>query len=137
MKHVLSRRQILVASVVTAAAATVVATTGNTMADEQVLHGRVSYMEGAALPKGRLRFHVEGLPGSASTKAIPLTADMVSDGKADRLSFSMSLPEGVETAPVVLLVVSLERPDGWLLARGTAKVRPGEPVDITLFEVVY
>jgi len=35
------------------------------------------------------------------------------------------------------IVARLERADGWLLARGNAKVTVGMPADITLFRVIY
>ena len=40
-------------------------------------------------------------------------------------------------APTQQIVARLEREDGWLLARGSAQIEPGAPVEITLFTVMY
>lgn len=137
MKHLTSRRNLLIAGLVAAGAASGIATTEKAMADDQPLRGTVRFAEGAVLPKGNLRFHFEGLSGSEGAQQVPAVAIVESDGKTDRLSFALPLPGAAETVPVLLLVASLERSDGWLLARGTAKVRPGDPADITLYPVVY
>jgi hypothetical protein len=34
-------------------------------------------------------------------------------------------------------VVRLERADGWLLARGSARIEAGAPVEVTLNTVMY
>ncbi|NHF73491.1 hypothetical protein [Paracoccus xiamenensis] len=129
MKRMTDRRTILLAAGTTAAAAVA----SGVVAQSPDIRGTVTYEGGAPIPKGRINLAIEG---AAVAKAAGSATQMDSDGKAGAVEFSMSLPARASAAPTEI-VATLERADGWLLARGSAPFTPGEPVAITMYAVMY
>ena len=85
----------------------------------------IVYETGAEIPKGVIALEL----GSDAP-----AARVDSDGKSR--SVAVSLPAGPDGAGTEI-VAYLERADGWLLARGSAIVEPGTPVQVTLYPVIY
>lgn len=128
MSRMTDRRTILLAAGTTAAAAVA----GSVAAQSPDLRGTVTFEGGAPIPKGRIRISVEGAAGADSARAQP---EQASDGKSAAMEFV--IPSSARAAAPTQIVATLEREDGWLLARGSAAVTPGKPVAITLFTVMY
>lgn len=131
MTRMTDRRTILLAAGTTAAAAAVA---GSVAAQPPDLRGTLTFEGGAPIPKGRIRISVEGAAGADSARAQP---EQTSDGKSAAMEFVIPSSARAATADPTEIVATLEREDGWLLARGSAAVTPGKPVAITLFTVMY
>lgn len=130
MTRMTDRRTILLAAGTTAAAAVA----GSVAAQPPDLRGTLTFEGGAPIPKGRIRISVEGAAGANSARAQP---EQTSDGKSAAMEFVIPSSARAATAAPTEIVATLEREDGWLLARGSAAVTPGKPVAITLFTVMY
>ncbi|MEA5162784.1 hypothetical protein U5903_18545 [Cereibacter johrii] len=86
------------------------------------LSGTLDHEGGTALPKGVIEISA----GSAA----PLRLE--SDGAARTMAFALpDTPAGTEVEARLL------RADGWLLARGSARLEPGAPLRITLYTALY
>lgn len=97
------------------------------------LGGTILYESGKKIPEGRIEIFLETVPGK--TAGGPGT-QIESSGSSMSIAYALS---GVDQATALQgsrIVARLERADGWLLARGSAKVT-GDSVDITLFTVMY
>ncbi|MCK7611178.1 hypothetical protein [Roseibium sediminicola] len=96
--------------------------------------GTLFYEEGDKIPEGRIEIMLEtGAGNSANSTGTRLE----SSGSSKAIAFSVPAPDQAAAPQILWIVARLERADGWLLARGSAKVEPGAPVDITLFRVMY
>ncbi|TRW99369.1 hypothetical protein FNJ84_01460 [Paracoccus sp. M683] len=137
MKRLTDRRAILLAAGTAAAAvaATVVA------AQSPDIHGTVVFADGADIPKGEIQIYVEDPAIKGSARQLDATMQMNSDGGSKAIAFTFApSPDLTASAasPTLRIVARLERPgDGWLLARGSAQLDAGSPVEITLNSVMY
>lgn len=133
MKRKSAPRSILMAA--GTAAVFAVAVAGATAAQPTDIRGTVTFDGGVVIPKGHIEISLKET-ASAKNAASPATAAALeSDGGARTIEFS--LPADPATSSAREVVVRLEREDGWLLARGSATIKPGAPVEITLFTVMY
>lgn len=126
-------RRVLLASA--GGAAFLAATTGLSSASGG-LQGTVEFEGGAKIPEGRLVVSLDIPDLATGTRAAQPRLDMTSDGAAKVLGFTLparsdAIGQGGE------IVATLERADGWLLARGSASVAAKEPLRITLYKVMY
>lgn len=134
MKRSADRRLVLatvVVVVVTMAAGTIAAQSHH-------IRGAVDYEGGAVIPEGQVKIFLED--PAIQNKALNSTAKthVTSDGASKTLDFSLSLPaSSAGSSPTLQIVARLERMDGWLLARGSAKLSAGSPVHITLNTALY
>lgn len=96
--------------------------------------GTILYEEGGKIPEGRIELFLE--PASDTTAPRPGTR-IESSGSSKAISFTLPGPDLAATSQTLRIVARLERADGWLLARGSAKVTAGSSVAITLFKVMY
>ena len=135
MKRMTDRRTILLAAGTTAAAAMA----GAVAAQSSDIRGTIAYEDGTPIPAGRIRFSFDGIDStSTSTDRSAAPADLDSSGKATMVDFVIPQPALAARATTpVEVVVTLERDDGWLLARGSAPLTPGAPVTITLYKAMY
>jgi hypothetical protein len=99
------------------------------------ISGTVEFAGGAVIPEGGITLHLE-IPEADALHEVPPLA-VVSDGKAKAVDFSFAQSAGPDAAAGARIVARLEREDGWLLARGSAQVEPGTPVQIVLHTVMY
>jgi hypothetical protein len=60
-----------------------------------------------------------------------------SDGGSKTIAFSLSPPASSTASPTLQIVARLERADGWLVARGSAQIKAGSLVYVTLNAVMY
>lgn len=131
MKRMTDRRTILLAAGTTAMAAV----TGAAAAQSSQISGTVTYEGGTAIPKGQIVISLDGKasPDTARTAPQPLE----SNGKSTAVDFAIPLPARAANSAPAEIVVQLLREDGWLLARGSAALQPGKPVEVTLYTVMY
>lgn len=106
----------------------------STAAQAAEIGGTLFYEEGDKIPEGRIEIMLETSTGKA---AIGTATRLESSGASKAITFSLPAPDQAATPQILRIVARLERADGWLLARGSAKVKAGAPVDITLFRVMY
>jgi hypothetical protein len=98
--------------------------------------GTVKFQGDTVVPKGHIVIHLEG-PAVRDVKALAVKMQFTSDGGTKAIAFSLSLPASATASQPLMIVARLERADGWLLARGSAKLKAGTPVEITLNTVMY
>lgn len=132
MKRPTDRRTVLVA----AGVAAVAAAAGPAAAQSTDIRGTITFKGGAAIPKGRLEIYLENpaLQGEARRAA---KTSIKSDGGSKAMDFSLPSPASSTTSSRLRIVARLERADGWLIARGSAKLETGSPVHVVLSTVAY
>lgn len=128
MKRHPNRRAILFA----ASTAALAAATGASAAQGAEIRGVIEFATGDAIPKGRLEVYIDGAAGA---RAAASRTELAIEGDATAVEFA--LPTSSAEMPEAEIVAELTRADGWLLARGAALAKPGEPVTITLYTVMY
>lgn len=126
------RRMLLAAK---AAAVAVVASTAPAQAAE--IRGTVQFEGGAAIPKGQVEIYLDLPALHDKARHEGAKTRIESDGGSEVMEFSLSWPAGATASAGTQVVARLERADGWLLARGSAKVEAGSPVHITLYTAMY
>jgi hypothetical protein len=134
MKHLTSRRTALLAAGLLATGSA--ALTETVAAQSTDVSGTVKFEGGAVVPKGHIVIHLDD-PAVPAVKALAVKTQLKSDGGTKAIAFSLSLPASTTTSPTLLIVARLERGDGWLLARGSAKLKADTSVEITLNTVMY
>jgi len=127
------RRTVLAA----AGAAAVAAATGAAAAQPKEISGTVTFESGKAIPEGRLEIHLEDRGLEDKTQLDAAKTQMQSDGISKAIAFSLPSPASLTASPTRQIIVRLERPDGHLLARGSAQLDAGAPVEVTLNTVMY
>ncbi|MET0745189.1 MAG: hypothetical protein ABWY78_17590 [Microvirga sp.] len=128
------RRRLLMTAGVAAAAA---AAAGPVAAQPMDIRGAVTFKSGAAIPEGQLEITLEDPAVRDQARRRAATARIKSDGGSRAIAFALSPPASTTASPTLRIVVRLERADGWLVARGSARIKAGSPVDVTLDAVVY
>lgn len=134
MKHPTSRRAALLAAGLLATGTA--ALTNPVAAQSTDVSGTVKFAGDTVVPKGHIVIYVEGA-AVPEGGALAVKTQLKSDGGAKAIPFSLSLPASVAASPIPLIVARLERADGWLLARGSARLKADRPVAITLNTVMY
>lgn len=130
MKRLADRRTLLLA----VAAAAVAQGAGAGTERPTGLEVTVGFEGGGFVPKGQLAIHLDG-PEDRQTDAAPTLA--ASDGGSRQIRLSLALPPGLDRSPPQRVVARLQREDGWLLARGSAQIKAGSAVFITLYTVMH
>jgi hypothetical protein len=133
MKRPTNRRAVLMAAGATA----LVAATRTATAQSVDVRGAVTFKDGAAIPEGNIEIYIEDLAIQDRTQRRIAETRVISGGWAKMLDFSLGRPASSTASPSLQIVVRLERPDGWLVARGSASLDTTSPVNVTLKEVSY
>lgn len=120
-----------------AGAALIAAVTWPVAARSTDMDGTVSFEGGVAIPEGYLEISIENPAIGDDALSRVAETRIESDGKAKTIAFALTPAAGAGVAPALRVVVRLERADGWLLARGSAQVEAGSPVEVTLSTVMY
>lgn len=121
----------------TAGAAAIAAVAGPLAAQSTDIRGAVSFEDGAVVPEGHLEIYLEDPAVQDNARRRAMKTRITSDGKSKALAFSLSPPEGSTASPTLQIVARLERADGWLVARGSAKFEDASPVYLKLNAVMY
>jgi uncharacterized lipoprotein YbaY len=133
MKRPADRRAVLVA----AGAAALVAATGTVVAQSINVRGAVTFKDGVAIPEGNIEIYIEDLAIRDRAQRRVAETHVTSDGGSKMIDFSFDRPASATASPTLQIVARLERPDGWLVARGSAQLDATSPVNVTLTEVSY
>lgn len=133
MAHRTDRRAMLLA----AGSVAFAAATGAGASQSSEIRGTVEYEGGDAIPKGRLKVFLREGGSEASAQEQAVKAELQSDGAAAAINFSFSSPDAMRGSSTPQIIATLERADGWLLARGTAVYEAGSPVRIVLYTAMY
>ena len=133
MKRPNDRRTVLIAAGVAALAAA----TGTVAAQPTNLFGQIKFAGDRPVPEGSLQIHLEdtGIQDTALRRLAQ--THLTSSGSAKTIDFSLMWPKTDAISPGLQIVARLTRPDGWLIARGSAPVGAAPQVTITLKDVVY
>ena len=101
------------------------------------MNGIVTCEGGKAIPEGVLKVYLEDTTiRDASLRRIAQT-QLESDGQSASLPFVLTPAAAVNGAASLEVVARLERPDGWLLARGSARFDASGQASVTLNTVTY
>lgn len=101
------------------------------------LRGIIEFEDARAIPEGRIRVQLNQPTDQNRSKSQPIETQIASNGKSEKLDFSLPLPLTEKSSAAAQIVVTLERKDGWLLARGSAKVDSSGSTHIVLYTVMY
>jgi uncharacterized lipoprotein YbaY len=133
MNRMTDRRTVLIA----AGTAAVAAVARQATAQSTDFRGTVIFKGGAVIPEGRLEIYLEDPAIQDKARRRTAKTHIESDGKSRAMAFSLATPAGLAGSSTQRIVARLERADGWLLARGSAQVGTGLPVQVALSAVVY
>ncbi|CAM5628770.1 hypothetical protein MAUB1S_10738 [Mycolicibacterium aubagnense] len=136
MKRPTTRRTVLMAAGAAGAAA-VVAAAGTASAQSADIRGEVTFKGDVAIPEGHLEIYLEDPAVKDKAQRRAAKTRVKSDGGSRTIGFSLPLTKSPTVSPTLQIVARLERADGWLVARGSAKVEAGAPVHVTLNTVMY
>ena len=101
------------------------------------MDGTITFEGGGAIPEGQLAISLENSAIGDDALSRMAETRIESDGKSTAIAFALTPAADLAAATALQVVVRLERADGWLLARGSAKVEAGTPVEVTLNTVMY
>ena len=121
----------------TAAAVAVAVAAGPIAAQSTEISGEVGFEGGAAIPEGTLDVYLEDPVVQEDAHRRVAEVRVESDGSSRTIAFSLPRLEGLDASPALRVVARLERADGWLLARGSARIDSGSPARVTLKPVMY
>ncbi len=118
---------------------TIAAVVATAAASEQStdLRGEVVFEGGSAIPEGIVKVSLEGPDVRPDGQHDAYQTNVSSNGHLRAINFSLSGPADLLASSNLQIVARLERADGWLLARGSAKLVVGSTVEVTLNKVVY
>jgi uncharacterized lipoprotein YbaY len=133
MKRPTDRRTVLMA----AGVAAVAAAAGPVAAQSTDVRGTVTFEGSATIPEGHIELYLEDPANHDKAQRRVAKTRIESNGKSKALAFSLSPRAGAASSPTLRIVARLERADGWLLARGSANLEAGSPVQVTLNTVMY
>jgi hypothetical protein len=133
VKHPTDRRTVLM----TAGAIIAFAVTGPVAAQSADISGTITFAGGAVIPEGILEIYLEDPAIQDTARRRATKTRMKSDGGSKAIEFSLSPPASSTASPTLQIVARLERADGWLVARGSARYGAGSPVHVTLSTVMY
>ncbi|MEM7487757.1 MAG: hypothetical protein AAF390_01395 [Pseudomonadota bacterium] len=103
-------------------------------AQSEDLSGTITYAGDAPIPKGRLLMRVEGTAARDHAGWTALTRG----DDAHALAFDLETAQHPTVTPRSQVIVHLERPDGWLIARGSTTVEEADgEVRVVLYPVAY
>ncbi|GHB24392.1 hypothetical protein GCM10007094_10550 [Pseudovibrio japonicus] len=135
MKRQTNRHKALLAAGLLVAGSTAV--TQTTAAQPTDVTGMLRFESGAEIPKGHIKIFLRDPESQPKMRELVAKTQVKSIGKFKSLTFSVTLPPNMSASPTQQIVARLERADGWLLARGSAKLKNDEAVDITLYTAMH
>ena len=104
----------------------------------KAITGTITYAGNEAIPKGQIKVFLKDSETQSKSQVTASQTQLISTGKAKALAYTFAIPVKTTAAQVLLIEVRLERADGWLLARGSEKVRGmRDPTDVMLYKVMY
>jgi uncharacterized lipoprotein YbaY len=133
MRRPTNRRTVLL----TAGVASVAAAVGPVAAQSPDIRGAVMFEGGTVIPEGYLEIYLEDPATNDSARRRAAKTRIKSDGGSKSIAFFLPPPTNTTASPTLRIIARLERGDGWLVARGSARFEAGSPVNLTLNAVMY
>jgi hypothetical protein len=124
-------------ALLSAVVAIAIAATESASAQSTVVRGIIRFERGGVIPKGHLEVYLEDRAGQDKIRRSSARARIDSDGRSEAITFSLAPAETLAASPTLQVVARLERADGWLVARGSAQLAAGSPVNVILDTVMY
>ncbi|MDQ0321715.1 putative lipoprotein YbaY [Pararhizobium capsulatum DSM 1112] len=121
----------------TVGVAAVAAVAGSAAAQSTDIRGSIVFENGAVIPQGHVEIYLEDPAVQDSAHRRTAEKRLQSDGGSKTIAFSLTPPASSGASQTLRIVARLERADGWLVARGSTQLQPGEPVTLTLNTVMY
>jgi uncharacterized lipoprotein YbaY len=118
-------------------AAAAIAATVPVAAQAAEIRGAVTFESGVVIPEGHIDIYLEDPALQGNVRRRAEKTRIRSDGRSRTIAFSLPQPASSTGSPMLQIVARLERADGWLIARGSAQVVVGSPVNVTLSTVMY
>lgn len=134
MKRSIGPRAALLAAT---AAAGLAGIAGVAAARSQDIRGTISHEGGGPVPEGCIALHLEDPATEEAARAHVGAPCIASDGKSRTISFSVPLPSGSAATAGLRIAALLQRSDGRLIARGSARSNADAPLHITLHRAMY
>lgn len=128
-----NRRKLLLAI----GAAAIIMTTQATAMETSGIHGTIEFANAEPIPEGQIKIQLENTANQNKAKSLPIETQITSNGKSEKMEFLLPLPAQEKTSSTSRIIVLLERDDGWLLARGSAKLNSDSPTNVILHTVMY
>ncbi|MEK0165260.1 hypothetical protein VWZ88_06200 [Phaeobacter sp. JH20_36] len=129
----LHRRQLILGLAATA----LVVTADRGRAQPGAVQGIVTFAGEGKIPKGRITVFLSDPSQADAPDDTAARVDLISDGASRQIAFSLPQTELPQNHTARRLVARLEREDGWLIARGSAKLAAGQRPEVTLNTVMY
>ena len=104
--------------------------------EPSAVRGTVAFEAGAVIPPGVIELRLED-PAADMSGRHAAAVRVRSDGRSREIAFSFPAPADPPAVRTAEVVATLERPDGWLLARGSAPLVKDSPVRMTLYAAIY
>ncbi|TNC73673.1 hypothetical protein [Rubellimicrobium roseum] len=133
MSRLVDRRTVLLAL----GAAATAAHAGAVSAQPAEINGTIKFQGGAPIPKGEVEISLEGVAIEDGTRHRAADIRVSSDGVSRAMNFSFSPSASSTPLSGTRIVARLERADGWLLARGSARLEADSSISITLSTAMY
>ncbi|KZL10753.1 hypothetical protein [Pseudovibrio sp. Ad26] len=108
-----------------------------TEAQASDIRGTLTFAGDAEIPKGQIKIYIEDTAIKDSKRELTSKTHLNSTGKSAAIVFSVTRPASIQTSPTLRIIAQLQRPDGWLLAEGSIKIKDDKPVDVMLYEAMY
>jgi hypothetical protein len=121
MNRPTDRRTVLMTGVAAVAAAA-----GPVAAQSADIRGAVTFEGGAVIPEGHLEIYLDAPAIQDNARRRVAKTRIKSDGGSKAIEFSLSAPASSMGSPTLQVIARLERADGWLLARGSARLEAGQ-----------
>ena len=99
----------------------------------------LTFEGGNQIPKGSIDIMLEDPAMADKTARQNMTWRVTSTGKDRKIAVPVPVPSPVARtgSGTAQIVAQMTRADGWLLARGSARFQTGQPIEITLHQVMY
>lgn len=129
------RRAALLAAMTATVTAAGVA--GAVAAGSDDARGTIAFEGGAPIPEGCIALHLEDPAVGDATRPSVGAPCVESDGKSTTISFSVPASSGSAASRGSRIVAGLRRSDGWLIARGSARLDADASVHVTLYRAMH
>ncbi|KZK92252.1 hypothetical protein PsAD5_04007 [Pseudovibrio sp. Ad5] len=135
MKPLINRSAALLAAGLLAAGTDAFSKTTEAQASD--IRGTLTFAGDTEIPKGQVKIYIEDTAIKDSTRELTTQIHLNSSGKSKAIDFSVARPSNVQVSPTLRIIAQLQRPDGWLLAQGSTKIKSGKPLGIMLYRTMY
>lgn len=108
-----------------------------TEAQASDIRGTLTFAGDTEIPKGQIKIYIEDTAIKDSTRELTTQTHLKSSGKSKAIDFSVTRPSNIQASPTLRIIAQLQRPDGWLLAQGSTKIKSGKSLNIIFYQTMY